>query len=358
MYFQPPGLKKFYAVTGLQPGAGSSAPIALPPDIDLPPKMAETMLPTDVVGLARVMPRGDVSIVAASYGAGDARVAEVLVSIGDLVEKGAPLARLDNRTTLESAVLAAKANLAIKEAVLMQTRAAVAASRDEAQAALDQAVSAAAEAASNLARTQELFQRKVTTQATLDTVRAASAAAVLAVTRAEATLTRFSALALDDQPDVVVATRNMEAAGEELARAKLDLERSVVFAPIAGMILDIHATPGQRPPTNGIMDMGDTRQMMAEVEVWQDRIASVKPGQPVELAAVALGQTLHGVVDSIGMTVGRQGLISDDAAENKDSRVIGVLVVLDAASTQIAARYTNLEVIARIDTAADQRAAP
>lgn len=358
MYFQPPGLQKFYALTGLQPGAGSDAPIALPPDIDLPPKMAETMLPTDVIGLARVMPRGDVSIVAAPYGAGDARVAELLVSVGDQVPKGAPLARLVNRTTLESAVLAAQANLAIKEAALMQTRAAIAASRDEAQAALDQAVSAAAEASSSLARTEELFQRKVATEATLESVRAASAAAVLAVARAEATLTRFSALALDDQPDVVVATRNVDAAKAELARARLDLERAVVFAPIAGTILDIHATPGQRPPTGGIMDMGDTSQMMAEVEVWQDRIAAIKPGQPVELAAVALGQTLRGVVDSIGLTVGRQGLISDDAAENKDSRVVRVLVKLDAASTQVAARYTNLEVIARIDTAADQRVTP
>ena len=358
MYFQPPGLQKFYALTGLQPGAGSDAPIALPPDIDLPPKMAETMLPTDVIGLARVMPRGDVSIVAAPYGAGDARVAELLVSVGDQVPKGAPLARLDNRTTLESAVLAAQANLAIKEAALMQTRAAIAASRDEAQAALDQAVSAAAEASSSLARTEELFQRKVATEATLESVRAASAAAVLAVARAEATLTRFSALALDDQPDVVVATRNVDAAKAELARARLDLERAVVFAPIAGTILDIHATPGQRPPTGGIMDMGDTSQMMAEVEVWQDRIAAIKPGQPVELAAGALGQTLRGVVDSIGLTVGRQGLISDDAAENKDSRVVRVLVKLDAASTQVAARYTNLEVIARIDTAADQRVTP
>ena len=358
MYFQPPGLQKFYLLTGLQPGAGSDAPIALPPDIDLPPKMAETMLPTDVVGLARVMPRGDVSIVAAPYGAGDARVAELLVSVGDQVQKGTPLARLDNRTTLESAVLAAQANLAIKEAALMQTRAAIAASRDEAQAALDQAVSSAAEASSSLARTEELFQRKVATEATVESVRAASAAAALAVARAEATLTRFSALALEDQPDVVVATRNMDAAKAELARSRLDLERAVVFAPIAGTILDIHATPGQRPPTGGVMDMGDTSQMMAEVEIWQDRIAAIKPGQPVELAAVALGQTLRGVVDSIGLTVGRQGLISDDAAENKDARVIRVLVKLDAASTQVAARYTNLEVIARIDTAADQRVTP
>jgi HlyD family secretion protein len=352
MYFQPPGLQKFYALTGLQPGGGSDAPIALPPEIDLPPKMAETMLPTDVVGLARVMPRGDVSVVAAPYGAGDARLAEVLVAVGAQVAKGAVLALLDNRTALEGAVLMADANLAVREANLAQTRAAVQASRDEAQAALDQAVATAAESEATLLRTQELFSRGVATQATLDAVRTAAAGARLAVTRAEATLTRFSALALEDQPDVIVAVRNVDAARADLDRARLDLARSEVVAPIAGTILDIHATPGQRPPAGGIMDMGDTSQMMAEVEVWQDRIGAVRPGQPVELVATSLGATLQGRVDSIGLTVGRQGLISDDAAENKDARVIRVLVALDAPSSRLAARFTNLEVIARIDTKA------
>ena len=350
MYFQPRGLQVFYALTGLQPGAGSSAPIALPPKITLPPKMAETMLPTDVVGLARVMPRGDVSIVAAPYGSGDARVAEILVAEGDWVEQATVLARLDNRSALESAVLTAEANLAVREATLMQTRAAVEASRDEAQATLDQAVANAAEATTTLARTEELFQRGVATQATLDTVRTAEAAARLAVARAEATLRRFAALALDDQPDVIVARRNVDAARAELARARLDIERSTVVAPIAGTILDIHATAGERPPAGGIMEMGDTRQMMAEVEIWQDRIRNVQPGQPAELVAAALGQTLQGRVEQVGLTVGRQGLISDDAAENKDARVIRVLVALDGPSSERAARLTNLEVVARIDT--------
>lgn len=358
MYFQPKGLQKFYAITGLQPGGGSDTPIALPPDIELPPKMAETMLPTDVVGLARVMPRGDVSVVAAPYGAGDARVSEILVAVGDRVEKGAPLARLDNRTALESAVLMARANLAIRHATLMQTRAAVSASRDEAQATLDQALANAAEAASSLARTEELFQRSVATQATLDAMRTASAEAQLAVARSESVLARFAYGALEDQPDVIVARRNVEAAEADLARAELDQVRALVVAPIAGTVLDIHATPGQRPPLEGIMEMGDTSAMMAEVEVWQDRIGAVRVGQPVELAAVALGRSLMGRVDSIGLTVGRQGLISDDAAENKDARVIRVLVALDAASSEVAARFTNLEAIARIDTTADQRAAP
>ncbi len=350
MYFQPPGLKKFYALTGLQPGGGTEVPMALPPDIKLPAKISETLLPTDVVGLARLMPRGDVSIVAAPYGAGDARVAEILVVIGDRVEKGSPVARLDNLSALESAVLAAEASLAIGEATLMQIRRTVEASRDEAQAALDQAVASAADATANLNRTEELFKSSVATRATLDNIRTSAMVAKLAVARAEATLRRFSSIALDEQPDVKVATRNVEAARADLARARLDVERSTVVAPIAGTILDIHATPGQRPPVGGIMEMGDTRQMMAEVEVWQDRVSTLREGQSVEIMAAALGQTLQGKIDSIGLTVGRQGLISDDAAENKDARVVRVLVALDAPSSARAARFTNLEAIARIDT--------
>lgn len=358
MYFQPPGLQKFYALTGLQPGGGSDAPIALPPDIDLPPKMAETMLPSDVVGLARVIPHGDVSVVAAPYGAGDARVAEILVAVGDWVERGTVLAWLDNRSALESAVLLAEANLAVRQATFLQTRAAVEASRDEAQAALDQAVAASAEAEASLARTQELFDRAVTTQATLDSTQASATEAKQAVARAEATLKRFSSVALDDQPDIVVAARNVAAAEADLSRAKLDLGRAAVVAPIAGTILDIHATPGQRPPAEGIMEMGDTQRMMAEVEIWQDRIVAVAPGQPVELVATALDQTWQGKVKSVGLTVGRQGMISDDAAANKDARVIRVLVELDTTSSEVAARFTNLEVIARIDTNTTRRATP
>lgn len=356
MYFQPPLLRAFYGLTGLQPGAGSDTPIALPPHVELPKSMAETLLPTDVIGLARIMPKGDVSVVAAPYGAGDARIADILVSVGQSVEKGADLARLDNASALQGAVLTAEANLAIREAALLQTRAAVEASRDEARASLDQAVSGSAEADVTLQRTRDLFQRGVATEATLDAARTAAEGARLAVTRAEATLARFATVALEDQPDVVVASRNVEAGKAELARATLDLQRAMVVAPIAGTILEINATSGQRPPADGIMEMGDTGQMMAEVEVWQDRITTVLPGQPVELVSPVLGKPLQGRVDFVGLTVGRQGLISDDAAENKDARVIRVLVALDPASSAIAARFTNLEVIARIDTSAPKAA--
>lgn len=350
MYFQPPALRGFYALTGLTPGAGSARPIALPPKIEVPKDMAETMRPTDVLGLARLIPRGDISTVAAPYGAGDARLAEILVAEGDRVEKGAPVAQLDNLDFLESAVLQAEANLAVREATLTATRATVQSSKDEAQALLEQSRSAAAEARSQRARTQDLFDRAVTTQATLDAALAAEQQALAAVAKAEATLARFTSVALEDQPDVMVAARNADAARADLERARRDVARAIVRAPISGTVLDITVTPGARPPADGIMQIGDTSSMMAEVEIWQDRIAAVAVGQPVELAALALGTTFQGRVQSIGLTVGRQGLLSDDQAANTDARVVRVMVVLDAASSPLAAGYTNLEVVARIDT--------
>ncbi len=350
MYYQPLPLQKFYALSGLQPGAGSTSPIALPPDIKLPKEMVETMQVSDVVGLARLMPHGDVSTVAPPYGAGDARIAEILVAVGDRVQKGAVVARLDNQGQLESAVLLAKANVAIRQAALVQTRTAVQNSLDEARAGMKQAQSAATEADSQLARQTELFSRGVATQAALDSASAAARQAALAVQKAEATLARFASDDVDQQPDVIVATRNLEAAEADQTRADRDLSRSAVLAPVTGVVLNVNARAGERPPAAGIMEMGDTDHMMAEVEVYQDRIGAVAVGQPVELAAGALSQTLQGRVQSIGLTVGRQGLVSDDTAANTDARVITVMVELDPASSALAARFTNLEVVARIDT--------
>ncbi|SHM76984.1 HlyD family secretion protein [Roseovarius litoreus] len=355
MYYQPPGLQKFYALTGLKPGGGADSPIALPPEIEMPQEMAETLLATDVVGLARLIPRGDVAIVAAPYGAGDARVAELLVDIGDVVTRGSVVARLDNAQALNGVVLTAGANLAVRQAILVQTQSTVAASRAEAQATLDQVRASAKEASTNLARTEDLAARGIATDASLIAARTAAEEAALSVTRAEATLARYTSIALENQPDVVVAARNVAAAEAELTRAQMDLSRALVQAPIDGTVLDILATPGQRPPLEGIMEMGDISQMMAEVEVWQDRIATVQVGQPVELAAPAIGQSLRGKVQSIGLTVGRQGMISDDAAANSDARVIRVLVSLDESSSKIASRYVRLETVARIDTGASQR---
>ncbi|MDM7457994.1 MAG: hypothetical protein P3W94_001285 [Paracoccus sp. (in: a-proteobacteria)] len=119
-----------------------------------------------------------------------------------------------------------------------------------------------------------------------------------------------------------------------LPRARIDLECAKVRAPIDDTI---QATPRQRPPAQGNVDMGDTGAMMAKVEICQHRIASAAVGQPVGLAAPALGQSLRGTV----LTVGRQGLIADDAAAKSVARVIRVLVALDPACSALAAAMSD-----------------
>ena len=78
-------------------------------------------------------------------------------------------------------------------------------------------------------------------------------------------------------------------------------------------------------------------------------IGRVTIGDPVTVSANALDRDLQGVVSAIGLEIGRQSITSDDPAANTDARVVDVIVMLDAASSELAQGYTNLEAVVRID---------
>ncbi len=56
-----------------------------------------------------------------------------------------------------------------------------------------------------------------------------------------------------------------------------------------------------------------------------------------------------GAANGVGLAIGRQSITSDDPAANTDARVVDVVVTLDPASSEAARRFTNLQVITRID---------
>jgi HlyD family secretion protein len=169
------------------------------------------------------------------------------------------------------------------------------------------------------------------------------------VERALATLSRYEGGSQTVQADIAVAQANLDAARAELGRATQDMERAYVRAPDRGTVLDIKVRAGERPPGTGIIDLGDTTQMTVEAEVYQTLIGRVTIGDPVTVSAEALAQDLTGVVAAIGLEIGRQSIRSDDPASNTDARVVDVIIVLDAASSLRAQRFTNLEAIVRID---------
>lgn len=351
LYFQPPGLRAFFDVTGLEPGRGTAYPIAVAPAVEASATTVAggSQPPQTVVALGRLIPEGDAVTVAPPYGASDARVSSVLVEEGDRVAAGERIALLDSLPQFEALRDSAAAAFAVGEAALAQVRSSVTASLGEAKAVRERAEAAAALAETELARVRELHARGVAAQAALDEAETAATEAARELDRTRAALSRYAGIEAGTQPDILLAERNLAAARADLARAGQDLAKGVVTAPAAGTILKLHARAGETPGTSGVATIGDTERMTAELEVYQTDVRRVAPGQRVEITAEALGaEPLTGAVTRVGLQVGRQNLIAADPAANTDARVILVTVALDAASSARAARLSGLEVIARI----------
>lgn len=347
IFFQPPALRYFLKFTGLKPGGGTSNPIAVPVEKTVieEPKQATVR---SVVALGRLIPEGKVLTISPPYGAGDARIQEIKVAIGSRVNRGDTLALLDNHQSLEAAVVSAEANVALQKATLDQTRKTIAASLEESRAALERAKSIANLATQDHERQEKLFQKKMGSQADIDQANALLSQAQRDVAKAEATVSRFESQRIEDQTDVVVAARKVDTAEADLNRARLDLARGMIMAPVSGTILDIHARPGEKPGAKGVMEIGDIQRMTVELEVYQSEISSVAVGQHVEVTSDALRESFHGMVSEIGFAVERQTVMRDDPAANSDARIIKVKVNLDDESSLRVSRLTNLEVTGRI----------
>lgn len=358
LYFQPPGLRFLFRILDLTPGGGTTTPIAVAIDARSARKDATGLAgPKDtdvIVGLGKLIPTGDVVIVAPPFGAGDARIAALKVKEGDRVAKGDILAVMDNESQLRARIETARAAVQAKAAILAQTLASVRISRDEAQAALGRATATARNAQRDLDRIEKLYKDGFSTLAMLDQKRTTRDETVREVERSQAFLSRWDSAHPDQQPDVVVAQRTVDAARADFLRAEHDLDQAYVKAPINGTVLSIASKLGERPGRAGVMDIGDIDKMTVEIEIYQTRISHVSVGDSVRLNAEALPASLTAHITRIGLEIGRQALIDASPAANTDARVVKVYADLDPESSKAARNFTNLQVTARI-TPRDQK---
>ena len=70
-----------------------------------------------------------------------------------------------------------------------------------------------------------------------------------------------------------------------LERSKAELEQSVVRSPQAGLVLEIHAKPGETVSQRGIADVGQTDRMQVVAEVYQCDIGRIRVGQRAEASS-------------------------------------------------------------------------
>ncbi|AFY92636.1 HlyD family efflux transporter periplasmic adaptor subunit [Chamaesiphon minutus] len=149
--------------------------------------------------------------------------------------------------------------------------------------------------------------------------------------------------------DVLSAETEIDSAIASLKRAEANLAQAYIKSPQDGQILEIFARPGEVVGTNGIADLGKTSQMYGVVEVYQNDINKVRIGQKVNITSNSLPSKLQGTIERVGVQVKRQNTINADPSSNIDDRVVEVHAILDSKSSQLAAKFTNLQIQATID---------
>jgi HlyD family secretion protein len=148
--------------------------------------------------------------------------------------------------------------------------------------------------------------------------------------------------------DVEAAQAQVEQSIAAVQQAQKQLDQATVRAPQDGTVLEIHTRPGELISSDGIVELGQTQQMTAVLEVYETDIAKVKVGQSTKLFADSLPDGFSGEVAEVGVQVKRQNVINSDTSANIDARVVEVRVRLDSASAQKVAGLTNLQVTGEI----------
>lgn len=136
------------------------------------------------------------------------------------------------------------------------------------------------------------------------------------------------------------ADRRVAEAALDAARAQLAMEE--IRAPIAGQVLQVHARAGERIGPDGLLALGETRRMMTVAEVYETDLAGVVRGQRARITSPALPETVSGVVDRVGLRIGRQDILSTDPVSSIDSRVVEVRIRLEPESPELAALVASL----------------
>lgn len=137
----------------------------------------------------------------------------------------------------------------------------------------------------------------------------------------------------------------------ELNQAQEDLELAYVRSSVAGKVLKINSYPGENVDQNsGIIELGQTDQMLAIAEVYESEISKVKIGQKaiVTSESGAFSEKLAGEVIEIGQQIGKKEVLNTDPAADVDVRVVEVKILLKPEFSKIVADLTYSKVIVQI----------
>ncbi len=169
------------------------------------------------------------------------------------------------------------------------------------------------------------------------------------IAAAKATLSKISEVR---SVDVQGAQAELARAQATARQAQAELAEAYVRAPKVGEILKIHSRAGESPSDKGIVEMGQTSQMVAVAEVYESDVRKLRVGQSATIKSEsgAFTQNLKGTISYIGLQIGKQDVLNTDPAADSDSRVVEVKIAIDPNDSTSVKGLTNSKVSIKINT--------
>ena len=257
----------------------------------------------------------------------DGQLLELVAEEGQRVEKGAALARLDDRIPrLEARAIQARLGslesdrerLAGKQQMMgEQTDSRVSSRNSELVANEAKRASLRAELAlaqQDLARVEKLFRSKVISRARLDAARAAVGRLRSDVAEAEAQMQRARGAIAESEADrgevdmisqeIAMLNHEAEALRAELEQKRVEIEEHVITAPMAGIIDRLFVEQGEYVRAGQrILMMHNPDAIWVEANIKETELRLLRIGQPVQVSIDAFPDAKFvGEVIRIGST--------------------------------------------------------
>lgn len=181
-------------------------------------------------------------------------------------------------------------------------------------------------------RREALVRQGAIARETLDEARRALAASKQ---RRTAALQQLDILRNGSRLEEIEAARaSYKLAEEKLAEAQAMLNKSFIRSTIDGVVLRRYLQAGEAlstQPAIAIMQIADTSRLIVRTQIDENDITGLKVGQKARISAPALAdKALVGTITRISPRLGAKTVNAQAADEKRDTRVLEVIVALDA----------------------------